>query len=164
MERRGYFFVDKIELQNQKMTLNFIPDGKSKNMSVIESKLDQKQVAGGKTDAAVDKAKDKKKAGGEPTEGLSKKELVTKEDLGDDKVKWANFIKAVLEQTEAETVGITDGTNAIKDGKLVLVPEGELKLGAEQVTQDLAFLAATIITRIPSNVPRLCGITALEFS
>lgn len=75
MERRGYFFVDKIELQNQKMTLNFIPDGKSKNMSVIESKLDQKQVAGGKTDAAVDKAKDKKKAGGEPTEGLSKKEL-----------------------------------------------------------------------------------------
>ena len=77
MERRGYFFVDKIELQNQKMTLNFIPDGKTKNMSVIESKLDQKQVAGGKTDAAVDKAKDKKKSGGDPAsaEGLSKKEL-----------------------------------------------------------------------------------------
>ena len=36
------------------MTLNFIPDGKAKNMSVIESKLDQKQVAGGKMDAAVE--------------------------------------------------------------------------------------------------------------
>lgn len=40
-ERRGYFFVDKLELGNDKMTLNFIPDGKSKNMSKIESKLDQ---------------------------------------------------------------------------------------------------------------------------
>jgi hypothetical protein len=60
------------------MTLNFIPDGKSKNMSTISSVLDQKQVAGGKTDKAVDKSKDKKKAGGEedgaPAE-LSKKEL-----------------------------------------------------------------------------------------
>lgn len=31
------------------MTLNFIPDGKQKNMSKIESKLDQKQVSGGNT-------------------------------------------------------------------------------------------------------------------
>jgi hypothetical protein len=62
------------------MTLNFIPDGKSKNMSTIESKLDQKQVAGGKTDKAVDSSKDKKKQGGAdgaPGEEvkLSKKEL-----------------------------------------------------------------------------------------
>ena len=77
LERRGYFFVDKLELQAQKMTLNFIPDGKSKNMSKIESKLDQKQIAGGKADKAVDAAKDKKKQGGgdeAPKEGLSKKE------------------------------------------------------------------------------------------
>jgi len=45
------------------MTLHFIPDGKSKNMSTIESKLDQKQVAGGKADKAVDAAKEKKKNG-----------------------------------------------------------------------------------------------------
>ena len=48
-------------------------------MSTIESKLDQKQVAGGKTDAAVEAAKDKKKKGGEAAPGeevkLSKKEL-----------------------------------------------------------------------------------------
>jgi glutamyl-tRNA synthetase len=47
LERRGYFFVDKLELGAGKMTLNFIPDGKSKNMSAIESKLDQKVVSGG---------------------------------------------------------------------------------------------------------------------
>lgn len=40
LERRGYFYVDKIEMVGQKMTLHFTPDGKSKNMSVIESKLD----------------------------------------------------------------------------------------------------------------------------
>mgnify|MGYP006093171463 FL=1 len=59
------------------MTLNFIPDGKSKNMSKIESKLDQKQIAGGKTDKAHEAAKEKKKQGGgddAPKEGLSKKE------------------------------------------------------------------------------------------
>jgi len=45
-------------------------------MSTISSVLDQKQVAGGKTDKAADKSKDKKKAGedGPPAE-LSKKEL-----------------------------------------------------------------------------------------
>lgn len=42
LERRGYFMVDKVEASGNKMTLHFIPDGKSKNMSVIESKLDAK--------------------------------------------------------------------------------------------------------------------------
>jgi len=76
LERRGYFFVDKIELGGKNMVLNFIPDGKTKNMSKIESKLDQKDVAGGKGSTAV---KDKKpvvqaaEADGEVK--LSKKEL-----------------------------------------------------------------------------------------
>jgi glutamyl-tRNA synthetase len=48
LERRGYFFVDKLALGNQQLTLNYIPDGKSSNMSKIKSKLDQKEVAGGK--------------------------------------------------------------------------------------------------------------------
>ena len=78
-ERRGYFFVDKLELGNDKMTLNFIPDGKSKNMSKIESKLDQQVVSGGK--GKTDAAKAPKKAeaaGAEDAQGeqkLSKKEL-----------------------------------------------------------------------------------------
>jgi len=52
LERRGYFFVDKIAEGANLMTLNFIPDGKTTNMSKIKSKLDQKEVSGGKvTDA-----------------------------------------------------------------------------------------------------------------
>jgi len=61
LERRGYFMVDKIQGADTKMTLNFIPDGKSKNMSKIQSKLDQAEISGGKKDAAVDAAKAKQK-------------------------------------------------------------------------------------------------------
>jgi len=59
LERRGYFMVDKVEGSGNKMTLHFIPDGKSKNMSVIESKLDAKTTAKGNT-AAPEKKPSKK--------------------------------------------------------------------------------------------------------
>ena len=59
LERRGYFQVDKLEGDGKKMTLHFIPDGKSKNMSVIESKLDAKTTAKGNT-AAPEKKPSKK--------------------------------------------------------------------------------------------------------
>ena len=81
LERRGYFFVDKLELANNKLTLNFIPDGKTKNMSKIQSKLDQKDVSGGKGKSAGDAAAATKKKNGpaETVPGeevkLSKKEL-----------------------------------------------------------------------------------------
>jgi len=79
LERRGYFFVDKIALGNNMMTLNFIPDGKTKNMSKITSKLDQKEVSGGKvTDAQKLKAQeklDKAKTGPDEEVKLSKKDL-----------------------------------------------------------------------------------------
>ncbi len=43
------------------MTLNFIPDGKQKNMSKIESKLDQKLISGGNVGNKADaEAKNKK--------------------------------------------------------------------------------------------------------
>lgn len=49
LERRGYFFVDQATFgETKKLRLNFIPDGKTKSMSVISHKLDQKEVAGGK--------------------------------------------------------------------------------------------------------------------
>jgi len=60
LERRGYFMVDKEAGSGNKMTLHFIPDGKSKNMSVIESKLDAKTVAKGNTAAAPEKKVSKK--------------------------------------------------------------------------------------------------------
>ena len=79
LERRGYFFVDSIPANGKNMTLNFIPDGKTKNMSKIESKLDQKQVAGGKVTekqaAAAAEAKEKKAEADQGEQKLSKKDL-----------------------------------------------------------------------------------------
>lgn len=85
MERRGYFFVDQAATgQEGKNTikLNFIPDGKSKNMSAISHKLDAKEIAGGKGKAeGANRADAKKLAGGEagteavPVAGEEVKEL-----------------------------------------------------------------------------------------
>ena len=83
MERRGYFFVDQAATgQEGKNTikLNFIPDGKSKNMSAISHKLDAKEIAGGKGKAeGANRAEAKKLAGGEgdavPVAGEEVKEL-----------------------------------------------------------------------------------------
>ena len=48
LERRGYFFVDEIGFGEKELTLNFIPDGKTKNMSKVGTKLDVKETAKGK--------------------------------------------------------------------------------------------------------------------
>ena len=48
LERRGYFFVDEIAFGEKELTLNFIPDGKTKNMSKVGTKLDVKETAKGK--------------------------------------------------------------------------------------------------------------------
>ena len=49
-ERRGYFIIDKIETSkddNRKYTLIYIPDGKTKGLS-IATKIDQETVSKGK--------------------------------------------------------------------------------------------------------------------
>lgn len=67
LERKGYYYVDKLELGGHKITLNFTPDGKAKT--------DATKV---NTAAPSNKAEAKKAAaaaeGGE-TKELSKKEL-----------------------------------------------------------------------------------------
>lgn len=62
MERRGFFFVDQVAFSaDKKIRLHYIPDGKTKGMSVISHKLDQKEVAGGKGKAeGANKAEAKK--------------------------------------------------------------------------------------------------------
>ncbi|SCP05282.1 glutamate--tRNA ligase, putative [Plasmodium ovale] len=49
-ERRGYFILDKIT-NNKELHLIKIPDGKSKNMSIISSKVNPKSLAGTKSKA-----------------------------------------------------------------------------------------------------------------
>jgi len=65
LERRGFFFVDQAAtVGDRKIKLNFIPDGKSKSMSVISHKLDAKEIAGGKGKAeGANRAEAKKLAG-----------------------------------------------------------------------------------------------------
>ena len=87
MERRGYFFVDQAATGQEGKTirLNFIPDGKTKNMSSISHKLDAKEIAGGKGKAdGANRAEAKKLADGAAVNGdaaageevkLSKSEL-----------------------------------------------------------------------------------------
>jgi glutamyl-tRNA synthetase len=49
LERRGFFFIDHAAtLEGKSLRLNFVPDGKTKSMSAITHKLDQKEIAAGK--------------------------------------------------------------------------------------------------------------------
>jgi hypothetical protein len=84
------------------MTLNFIPDGRSSNMSKIKSKLDQKQVAGGKTS---EKTEDTKKKGAAPTEGADGEQKLSKKEL--------NKLKA-KEKKAAAKAGNAGGANEEK--------------------------------------------------
>ena len=69
IERKGFYFVDKLELGGNKITLNYTPDGKAKNDT-------SKAAKGGApvNKAAANKAAAAAADGGEPKE-LSKKEL-----------------------------------------------------------------------------------------
>lgn len=62
LERRGYFFIDQAATgEGKPLRLNFIPDGKTKSMSVISHKLDQKEVSQGKGKAdGANRAEQKK--------------------------------------------------------------------------------------------------------
>jgi glutamyl-tRNA synthetase len=58
LERRGFFYVDQ-KLENGLIHLNYIPDGKTKTMSVISTKVDAKTLSKGEGESK--KSKDKKK-------------------------------------------------------------------------------------------------------
>jgi hypothetical protein len=61
-ERRGFFICDKeaSESEDGLITFNFIPDGKSKSMSVISTKVDAKMSAKGNDDGKGKQKKEKK--------------------------------------------------------------------------------------------------------
>ncbi|CAI2384699.1 unnamed protein product [Moneuplotes crassus] len=82
IERRGYFYVDKDLESHKEIVLHFIPDGKTKNMSAISSKIDNKVLTKGEGDIAkganrAEEAKLKEGDDGEPkklTKKLAKKQ------------------------------------------------------------------------------------------
>jgi len=55
-ERRGFYYVDRIALVNQQMVVNFVPDGKTKGMSILSHQVDAAETAKGKPGAGADAA------------------------------------------------------------------------------------------------------------
>ena len=47
LERRGYFYVDRLATNDSPMYLHFVPDGKMKNQSNIETKINVKTLSKG---------------------------------------------------------------------------------------------------------------------
>jgi glutamyl-tRNA synthetase len=76
LERRGYFFVDQIAFGDKKLTLNFIPDGKMKSMSVVQNTFDAGNLSKGKEESkGPNKAEIKKAAGNTvPVDGQAQPE------------------------------------------------------------------------------------------
>jgi hypothetical protein len=108
LERRGYFFVDKIETVGKQMILNYIPDGKQSNMSKITSKLDQKEVAGGKNAQSVaEQKKSKKAAAAEKPVGEDGEVKLSKKELN----KLAAKQKRAAAKAGAPTDGPTEAAN-----------------------------------------------------
>jgi glutamyl-tRNA synthetase len=60
LERRGYYYIDK-DASEGMMVLHFIPDGKSKAVSVVSQKVDAKKTAKGEDNDEGKKKKEKKK-------------------------------------------------------------------------------------------------------
>ena len=61
LERRGFYIVDKLPTENNLMTLHFIPDGKTKSMSVLSMKVDAKTTSKGVEDDKKPKKEKKDK-------------------------------------------------------------------------------------------------------
>lgn len=61
LERRGFFIVDKLASEGDLITLHFIPDGKTKAMSVVSNKVDAKTTSKGVEDSKPKKEKKEKK-------------------------------------------------------------------------------------------------------
>jgi glutamyl-tRNA synthetase len=62
LERRGYFYVDALADDSHPIRLHFVPDGKSKNISVIETKINVKTLSKGEEKETAESQASKKEA------------------------------------------------------------------------------------------------------
>ena len=56
-ERRGFYFIDQLEMVGKQMTVHFVPDGKTKSMSGISHAIDAATTAKGKNAQEKQKTK-----------------------------------------------------------------------------------------------------------
>lgn len=91
IERRGYFFVDKAFTTHGEVVLHFIPDGKTKNMSKIASKIESSTLARGEGEGnrAANRAEEAKlkteEDGDKPLSKKAAKKLANKQKKKDKK-------------------------------------------------------------------------------
>ena len=99
-ERRGFFICDKeaSESEDGLITFNFIPDGKSKSMSVVSSKVDAKMSAKGNDDGKGKKEKQKK----EKKETKETKEKKGNETKAKDGNVQENFLELNVEKNDTK--------------------------------------------------------------
>jgi len=110
-ERRGYFIVDKVhkidgDTTKRRMEMIYIPDGKTKTMSNLGTKVDVGKTAKGKT---LDKEEEKKedKESKPPTEEKKKKKERPPKPVSDkkedekEKIDIAHAHKEPLAETDA---------------------------------------------------------------
>ena len=122
LERRGYFFVDQVaSLADRSIRLNFIPDGKSKNMSAISHKLDAKEIAGGKGKAdGANRAEAKKLLAGEevkaPAEGEEAAGTVSKKQAKKDAKKLEKAAGKVAGKAAGEGGEAGEAAKSVKKG------------------------------------------------
>lgn len=74
LERRGYYYIDHLDKENKKVVLHYIPDGKSKTMSIVKSKVDPKNLAQGSDTLKIKKAEKKAENEKKKAEKKEKKE------------------------------------------------------------------------------------------
>ncbi len=60
LERRGYFYIDSLATETTPIQLHFVPDGKLKNQSAIETKINVKSLSKGEGENESKKKQDKK--------------------------------------------------------------------------------------------------------
>lgn len=81
-ERRGFYYLDKAQEDGQKAVFHFVPDGSAKNMSIVETKLNQKALTQGKNAdfKRVEKMKKQEKNAEKEKEKKEKKKDKKKEN------------------------------------------------------------------------------------
>lgn len=72
-ERRGFYFVDQVQLHGKDMVVHFVPDGKTKSMSGISHAIDAASLAKGKNASDKQKAKQGGAEGAELSKNAAKK-------------------------------------------------------------------------------------------
>jgi glutamyl-tRNA synthetase len=102
LERRGYFFVDKVADEHGGVNLHFLPDGRSKNISVIKTKIDVKSLSKGEEKTDKKPENNRKILEREKKKEAKAEKKAEKKAKKEDHKKEGNTEEVSVNQSEAE--------------------------------------------------------------